>query len=149
MIGMAISSDGITWTKYDDPATADSPYAESDPVLQTGFGDWRMETLRGASVRQTADGWEMFYSEKGWTSGQTVNAYRIGLATSDDGIHWAKYEAFPILRSEDDPAEPESEHSNMVICSIVVTDSTEFLYYDYHWSMGGGIGVATGTVTQE
>ena len=32
-IGYATSPDGITWTKHDNPATMDSPYSESDPVL--------------------------------------------------------------------------------------------------------------------
>ena len=32
-VGMATSEDGITWTKYDDPATADAPFAESDPIF--------------------------------------------------------------------------------------------------------------------
>ena len=32
-VGMATSTDGIKWKKYNDPATIDHPYAESDPVL--------------------------------------------------------------------------------------------------------------------
>ncbi|HUE97880.1 MAG TPA: hypothetical protein VMN99_01425, partial [Anaerolineales bacterium] len=34
MIGMATSSDGVQWKKYNDPATTDPAFAESDPVLQ-------------------------------------------------------------------------------------------------------------------
>jgi hypothetical protein len=35
-IGYATSTDGIMWTKYDNPATTNPPYAESDPVLVPG-----------------------------------------------------------------------------------------------------------------
>jgi predicted GH43/DUF377 family glycosyl hydrolase len=40
-IGYATSSDGITWTKYNNPATPNPPFAESDPVLNPGSaGSW-------------------------------------------------------------------------------------------------------------
>jgi hypothetical protein len=146
MIGMATSPDGITWTKYDDPATIDSPYSESDPVLQVGLEGWTMSNISGCTVRQAADGWEMFYSEKGWSK-DTAPAYRIGYATSEDGIHWTKSSGFPILTYKDDPG--SSTSANLAVGSAVVSDSTYFLYYDYHWSTGIGIGVATGTVTWE
>ena len=42
-IGYATSSDGIAWTKYDDPSTTAPPYAESDPVL--GLGPGSFETV--------------------------------------------------------------------------------------------------------
>jgi hypothetical protein len=147
MIGMATSPDGLQWTKYDDPTTTDSPYAESDPVLQAGFEGWRMNGVAGGIVRQTAGGWEMFYSETGRAEGERLPAYRIGYATSDDGIHWVKYDGFPILSAKDDPA--ASSVRNVIAGSVVVNDSTYLLYYDYHWSTGGGIGVATGTITRE
>jgi predicted GH43/DUF377 family glycosyl hydrolase len=148
MIGMATSPDGITWTKYDDPTTTDPPYAESDPVLPLGLEGWQMSSIDEVTVRPTAEGWEMFYSEKGWLEDYTnIPAYRIGYATSDDGIHWSKYSGFPILTYKDDPA--ASTSLQLLPSSLVVTDSTYFLYYDYHWSTGIGIGVATGTVTRE
>jgi predicted GH43/DUF377 family glycosyl hydrolase len=147
MIGMATSLDGITWTKYDDPATTESPYAESDPVLQVGLEGWTMSSISGCSVRQTTDGWEMFYSEKGWSMDNAVPAYRIGYATSFDGIHWTKYSGFPVLTYVDDPGSSTSAH--LLVGSCIMSDSTYYLYYDYHWSSGIGIGVATGTVTRE
>ncbi|HVO68526.1 MAG TPA: hypothetical protein VMT24_00690 [Aggregatilineaceae bacterium] len=147
MIGMATSPDGITWTKYDDPTTADPPYAESDPVLPLGLEGWQLSNIYEVTVRSTADGWEMFYSEKGWSKDDGVPAYRIGYATSVDGIHWTKYAGFPVLSYKDDPVASLSLH--LVPSSVLVNDSTYFLYYDYHWSTGGGIGVATGTVTRE
>lgn len=147
MIGRATSPDGVHWTKYDDPTTTERPYAESDPVLPIGLEGWTMSDICGGVVRQTAEGWEMFYSEKGRSESETTIAYRIGYATSDDGIHWTKYSGFPILTYKDDPAASTSVH--LIADAVVVNDSTYYLYYDYHWSTGGGIGVATGTVTRE
>jgi predicted GH43/DUF377 family glycosyl hydrolase len=148
-IGMATSPDGIHWTKYDDPTTTESPYAESDPVLQHGLADWDMDFLGGGSARQTADGWEIFYFGKGQLEGEAERVTSIGYATSDDGIHWTEYEGNPILTPEDDPAEPADTHANMGISRVIVRDSTYLLYYDYLWLQAGGIGVATGTITRE
>ncbi|MEJ2196191.1 MAG: hypothetical protein P8X73_15210, partial [Ignavibacteriaceae bacterium] len=39
-IGYATSVDGISWTKYNDPATTSPPYADSDPVLKAGPSSW-------------------------------------------------------------------------------------------------------------
>lgn len=36
-IGLATSADGLTWTKFDDPATTDARRATSDPVIPTGI----------------------------------------------------------------------------------------------------------------
>jgi predicted GH43/DUF377 family glycosyl hydrolase len=38
-IGLATSTDGIQWVKYNDPQTMDAPYAESDPVF-VADADW-------------------------------------------------------------------------------------------------------------
>jgi predicted GH43/DUF377 family glycosyl hydrolase len=149
MIGMATSPDGIHWTKYDDPMTTDPPYSESDPVLQRDPDGWDMVDLAGGCVVQSAEGWEMFYSGRGQVEGSGPIAYRIGYAASDDGIHWTKYEGNPILTPEDDPAEPADTHADLDLVSAIVRDSTYLLYYDYLWQYGGGIGVATGTVTRE
>ena len=148
-IGMATSPDGIHWTKYDDPSTTESPYAESDPVLQSSPEGWDSVSLTAGCVRQTADGWEMFYPGKGPLEGSKVAVLRLGYASSDDGIHWTKYEGNPILTAEDDPAEPAYAYTDLRVSGVVVRDSTYRLYYDYLWQYGGGIGVATGTVTRE
>jgi hypothetical protein len=148
-IGMATSPDGIHWTKYDDPTTTEHPYSESDPVLLPGPEEWDLESLGGGSVLHTANHWEMFYLGKGKLEGQTGIVSRIGYAFSEDGIHWTKYDGNPILTAEGDPAEPSYTHINLGVNRVIVRDSTYFLYYDYLWQMGGGIGVATGTVMWE
>lgn len=146
-IGMATSEDGIEWIKYDDPTTTDPPFAESDPVLQPGIEGWESKnTLWGAGVHQTADGWEMFFSEKCRAEGER-NGYRIGYATSDDGIHWTKHPDFPVLAFDDDPATPSVP--DLYVGTVIANDSGYFVYYSYHWAMNGGISMATGAVTNE
>lgn len=135
-IGVASSSDGITWTKYDDPATMVAPFAESDPVLQPGPpGSWDASTAWFADVVRTGAAWEMYYS--GADSGFN---YAIGYATSSDGITWVKLLDNPVFTKQDDPQAPqlgliEAPH-------VVDTQRARLLYYDYGRSPGGSIGFA-------
>jgi predicted GH43/DUF377 family glycosyl hydrolase len=140
MIGMATSPDGITWTKYDDPATTDPPFAESDPVLQPGPPDsWDSAIVWECAVHKVAGGWEMFYT------GSNQQRIQIGYATSSDGFHWTKHRENPIFVPEIDPLATETEPPLLEAPSVVVNDSTYTLYYDYGL-IPGGIGVATGKI---
>jgi len=105
MIGMAASSDGIHWTKYNDPATTDPVYANSDPVFtpqQEGAGDLE---LRYPRVLITPDGWLLFYwtNTPGWPQANPYDPTngRISLAASPDGIHWITSQEEPVLTPED------------------------------------------------
>jgi len=61
-VGLA-KYDGSSWTKYDDPATTEPPFAESDPVLKFGEpGAWDEEFASLPSVNQIDRGYEMIYS---------------------------------------------------------------------------------------
>jgi len=93
-IGYATSTDGINWTKYDDPSTPDAPYAESDPVLTTGKAgtDWDGDEVWDPTVIIDNDApasqkYKMWYVGEDYTLG-TVG---IGYAYSSDGINWTKY----------------------------------------------------------
>lgn len=74
----ATSPNGITWTKY-----------PGNPVLNVGDpGLWDDESIIGATVLQsgaTYQAWYTAYSDSG-----SYN-YRIGYATSPDGIVWTKH----------------------------------------------------------
>ena len=140
MVGMATSPDGINWTKYDDPATTDPPYAESDPVLPYGeAGEWDSGYAFECTVWRSATGWAMYYTG----SPSNFTDEQIGYATSADGIHWTKYAGNPILGST------ESWASLWVMASSMVRiDSTYYLYYTGLTSdVSAQIGLATSPPT--
>lgn len=81
-IGLATSKDGITWTKYDNPATSEGLYAASDPILEPSEDGWDSSGVERPRVVQTDEGWLMLYRSPGRT--------QFGLARSADGITWQK-----------------------------------------------------------
>jgi predicted GH43/DUF377 family glycosyl hydrolase len=98
-IGLATSSDGAHWTKYNDPATTDKPYVESDPVFQPGDkGTWDSAWVHQPRVFQTPEGWAMIYRG---TSNNRGSNMQLGLATSSDGIHWERFAGNPIFKPTD------------------------------------------------
>ncbi|MBL6980339.1 MAG: SUMF1/EgtB/PvdO family nonheme iron enzyme, partial [Anaerolineales bacterium] len=99
MIGMATSTDGEHWTKYDNSETRDDMFALSDPIFgqtNTGLEDARIKYPR---VRYTTDGWLMFYQ----TSLDGGRNSRLWLATSNDGISWEPIQDSPILTTAELP----------------------------------------------
>lgn len=90
-ISFATSTDGVNWTKYDDPETTDAEHAGSDPVLTTSM-DWEYNKVDRPRVVHTPDGWIMIY--------QGGSIEMRGIALSDDGIHWEKYDGNPIFDSK-------------------------------------------------
>jgi predicted GH43/DUF377 family glycosyl hydrolase len=100
MIGMATSADGITWTKYDDPATTDAPFADSDPVLMPNEDRtaWDAVRVMQPNVVQTPEGWVMSFKSTA-ASAQRNQGY--GFALSQDRITWDLYEANPVFWDED------------------------------------------------
>jgi predicted GH43/DUF377 family glycosyl hydrolase len=88
-ISFATSTDGIHWTKYNDPETTEAQFAESDPVFIKG-ADWEYNKVDRPRVAKSPDGWVMIYQ-----SGTSVDMR--GLAISNDGIHWEKYPSNPIF----------------------------------------------------
>ncbi len=84
-IGLATSSDGVSWTKY-----------SGNPIMPSGgVGDWD-EYLWEARVTRDGDVYKM------WYQGATAyNApFKTGYATSSDGINWTKYSGNPVLSGE-------------------------------------------------
>jgi subtilisin family serine protease len=132
-IGMATSANGLIWTKYDDPGTPNSPFAESDPVLRPGSpGTWDHRIIKHSDIRKTDNGWEMFYTGYG-----TFLDGAIGYVTSQDGILWTRPDDNPILRLIDDPAATWIRGPD-----VIQVDSTDWLYYDTN----DGICVAMGSI---
>ena len=90
MIGLAISTGGSTWEKFNDPANDSSEprFAESDPILSNGPG-WDIRATWTPNIWMFEGGWVMMYNAFG----------NLGMAFSDDGIHWSKYEENPVIRN--------------------------------------------------
>ncbi|WP_455391920.1 LamG-like jellyroll fold domain-containing protein [[Eubacterium] cellulosolvens] len=79
-IGLATSNDGISWTKYG-----------GNPVLRLGpSGSWDDSYIGAPSVSYDGNIYKM------WYQGEKTN-FKIGYATSTDGINWQKYANNPVL----------------------------------------------------
>lgn len=80
-IGMSTSSDGIRWTQH-----------PGGPVLPLGKpGEWDDTNHAVPCVLHVAD---LFFM---WYLGHDGSTWRIGLATSKDGLHWTKSDKNPII----------------------------------------------------
>lgn len=94
MIGRATSPDGISWTKYDDPATSSTPYAYSDPVMAPGNPNegnvWDQRNVMQPRVVLTTDGYVMLYTAANTVTDPVLITQKHGLAVSDDGLHWRR-----------------------------------------------------------
>lgn len=123
-MGMATSPDGIVWTKYDDPATTDAPFAESDPILAASE-DWEQRGIGMARVHWQANQsrWLMFYRA---SSG---SALALGIATSTDGLHWDK-QSEPVFHPEDVPGQ-----GGIWTYTSVLQDDTFYLFTELSTTM--------------
>ena len=82
-IGVATSSDGMTWVKY-----------AGNPVVEVGQpGQWDASYLEGCSVISKNGLWYMLYTAR-FSPSMSEN---IGLATSTDGYAWTKYGSNPVF----------------------------------------------------
>jgi hypothetical protein len=87
LIGMATSPDGVQWTKYDDAATGEGPFAESDPVFQAGSdGAWDENNVINPRVVRSPQGYVMAYSAVTRLNTSSV----LGYALSEDGVTWQR-----------------------------------------------------------
>jgi predicted GH43/DUF377 family glycosyl hydrolase len=139
--GLAVSSDGITWTKYDNPETRQHPFAESDPVMTaTNITDWDSHGSWGPFVYESWEGYNMYYSGSRFKNHNQECA--IGFAWSKDGIHWERFQGNPIFGIEDDPYLTNISERVIIEDSwLVFRDTICYMYYDYGVVVGK-IGVA-------
>lgn len=144
-LGMAYSTDGKDWKKYNDPATTQRPFADSDPVLKTGRpGEWDSENLWTTFVFRSSSAYEMYYG--GLITKNNIRIISAGYATSQDGITWNKYSGNPVFEIDVD-----SHTIDLLVevtfegPSLIFLDSICLMYYDYCiiGETGGKIGLAT------
>jgi hypothetical protein len=145
-IGRATSPDGIHWTKYDDPATTEARFANSDPVFKPSETPGWEFMLASAAIHLGGHGWEMFYT--GWSSQtHTEHIYGgIGYAASEDGITWTRYSENPLFEGLFEG------NFEFYPDSFVVVDDTYYLYQSIFSPTSltdAYIGVSTGTVSWE
>jgi hypothetical protein len=136
-IGMATSPDGVTWTKYNDPATTEPAFANSDPVFEPGESGLWDDNGVIPTVLHTDNGWEMFYMG----SGDYGTTWALGYATSPDGIIWTRFSSEPVMTMP----------SDYFFCleGILVTGDQYYIYHDMFSQTGADLGVTIGTVTWE
>jgi predicted GH43/DUF377 family glycosyl hydrolase len=118
-IGVATSSDGGTWTKYDDPDTTHRMFDESDPVIPMGdHGTWDVGFLTFPRVVSTGETWLMLYA------GVDQEAANVGLgyATGTDCVTWTKGADSPLWSGL------YSEQLLTYNVASITVDSTIWLY---------------------
>jgi uncharacterized delta-60 repeat protein len=124
-IGYATSSDGINWNKY-----------SGNPVLNLGAGgSWDdAHVLTGKVIKENG-----IY--KMWYSGHNGSNWRIGYATSSDGINWSKYSGNPVLNLG---AGGSWDDAHVYISSVIKDrDGTYKMWYTGHSGSNTRIGYAT------
>ncbi len=89
-IGYAESSDGIAWSR--------SP----DPVLDVGPpGSWDDHFVTPAAVLREGSEYRMYYWGEAVIT-PWVRTWKMGLATSPDGVNWEKYASNPVFEGQSD-----------------------------------------------
>ena len=130
-IGLALSPDRVTWTKY-----------PGNPVFNPDdFGEWDDLNVQDPMVIFDGTEYKMYYT------GYDGSTRRIGLATSTDGLNWTRAPNNPVL-TEGQQGDWDSEE---VAHPFVFYDGDKYyMYYSgYHLIYPAGpyweIGLATST----
>jgi predicted GH43/DUF377 family glycosyl hydrolase len=119
-IGLATSTDGINWTK------------KASPVIYSQSG-W--ESAVGAEgIIKIGDVYYLYYT------GRNNGAYKIGLATSTDGLNWTRYSGNPILS-----ADKSWEGNGVYYPSVIAQNGGYTMFYGNISSYNTAFGTATST----
>ena len=114
-VGLATSRDGLVWTKKNN----------GDPVLEHGPpGTFDSTKVDHPAVVFFEDRFHMWY-----TAGDSGSVYKIGYATSEDGIDWTREnDARPVLR----PGAQGKFDDRVVLHPAVVRDEAGLLHMWYN-----------------
>jgi len=102
-IGLATSTDGVTWTK-----------SAANPVLDRGpEGSWEDLWVGVPGVIPWRTGYLMVYSgvSAADLADGTLDEIGVGLAFSPDGVLWRRYAGNPVLRTTTPPHDPAVDTS--------------------------------------
>jgi predicted GH43/DUF377 family glycosyl hydrolase len=116
-IGMATSSDGVSFERYGRGPIL--PYTPDEPFV-----------LSGPKVRRFGDRWQLFYiAGRLWkvVDGRPEPVYRIRMATSTDGITWEKHGRDLIdWRVEEDEAQASPD--------VFAANDAFHMFFSYRYS---------------
>ncbi len=104
-IGLLTSTNGITW----------SPHGKS-PVLEVEPGRWDSQILEQTVIYARGKYWLWYSGLDRPLSPETVIA--IGVATSEDGMHWQRFPGNPVLR----PGQKGSWNDSRVLAPDVIVE---------------------------
>ena len=123
-IGLATSADGINWTK-----------SSSNPIMNPGpSGAWDDVWVTSPVVMMMGSTYHM------WYSGYDGSAWRVGRATSPDGINWTRSASNPVLDLGPSGAWDDAR----IICpGILLEGSSIYMWYSGHDGSNYRIGLAT------
>lgn len=115
-IGVASSTDGLAWARYDE-----------NPVLSAGSaGSWDSGSVQESWVIFDGTTFKMWYTGERFDDKGAVASAAIGFATSPDGLHWTKFSGNPVLS----PGGSGSWDSEWVFRpSVIYTGSSYMMYY--------------------
>lgn len=126
-VGYATSPDGLEWTKH-----------PGNPVLDVGErGSWDASQVAVPTVLRVGDRYLMWYAGMS----ERNDGWRIGLATSPDGVRWTKNPRNPVFKA----GPPGAWDEWAVLPGGMVWDGTRFhLWYPaFNRKFRSGIGYAS------
>jgi predicted GH43/DUF377 family glycosyl hydrolase len=143
-IGRATSPDGVNWTKYDDPATTEPAFAESDPVLTAANVGWSATRVLDPNVVPVEGGWAMIYATNTGDSGKFITPdLHMAYATSPDGIHWTPAERPVLIGSR------HASWRGVYLITLVEAVGQYYLYFDVAGGGGSGTNIFLATYAGE
>lgn len=138
-LGMATSQDGMTWNKYDDPATTDGLYAFSDPVFIHDERTHNLNASRLTAINILRPA--VAYSPEGFVlQFQSNGINERSFARSQDGITWQNYPSNPVFDSGDYP-----KPASIFFANLLYVQDTYYFFTEHGGRYGTDIYLATHT----